>query len=179
MCVFVLDSHVPLSSCPFLDILHCLPRAVVVPLETALNLVSRFVCYVCFCSRSIHELSAHELRVAVCVAVCVAACCSVCCSVYRSVSPSVAKVCVAACVAACCSVCCSVYRSVSPSVAKVSMDWACMSLKWKRQCVGEREYIFFSVFFSDVFSWGRHLRVAFPICILSLSLSLSLPLFLS
>jgi len=34
-CVFLL------SSCPFLDILHCLPRAVGVPLESALNLVSR------------------------------------------------------------------------------------------------------------------------------------------
>jgi len=32
---------VSLSSCPFLDILHCLPRAVGVPLESALNLVSR------------------------------------------------------------------------------------------------------------------------------------------
>ena len=41
MCVFVLYSHVSLSSCPFLDILHCLPRAVGVPLESALNLVSR------------------------------------------------------------------------------------------------------------------------------------------
>jgi len=34
-CVFLF------SSCPFLDILHCLPRAVGVPLESALNLVSR------------------------------------------------------------------------------------------------------------------------------------------
>ena len=41
MCVFVLYSPVSLSSCPFLDILHCLPRAVGVPLESALNLVSR------------------------------------------------------------------------------------------------------------------------------------------
>ena len=41
MCVFVLHSPVSLSSCPlFLDILHCLPRAVGVPLESALNLVS-------------------------------------------------------------------------------------------------------------------------------------------
>ena len=40
LCVFVLYSRVLLSSCPFLDILHCLPRAVGVPLESALNLVS-------------------------------------------------------------------------------------------------------------------------------------------
>jgi len=40
LCVFVLYSPVSLSSCPFLDILHCLPRAVGVPLESALNLVS-------------------------------------------------------------------------------------------------------------------------------------------
>ena len=41
LCVFVLYSCVSLSSCPFLDILHCLPRAVGVPLESALNVVSR------------------------------------------------------------------------------------------------------------------------------------------
>ena len=41
LCVFVLYSRVSLSSCPFLDILNCLPRAVGVPLESALNLVSR------------------------------------------------------------------------------------------------------------------------------------------
>jgi len=41
LCVFVLYSRVSLSSCPFLDILHCLPRAAGVPLESALNLVSR------------------------------------------------------------------------------------------------------------------------------------------
>jgi len=41
MCLFVLYSRVSLSSCPFLDILYCLPRAVGVPLESALNLVSR------------------------------------------------------------------------------------------------------------------------------------------
>jgi len=41
MCVFVLYSRVSLSSCPFLDILHCLSRAAGVPLESALNLVSR------------------------------------------------------------------------------------------------------------------------------------------
>ena len=41
LCDFVLYSRVSLSSCPFLDILHCLPRAVGVPLESALNLVSR------------------------------------------------------------------------------------------------------------------------------------------
>ena len=40
-CVFVLYSRVSLSSCSFLDILHYLPRAVGVPLESALNLVSR------------------------------------------------------------------------------------------------------------------------------------------
>ena len=40
LCVFVLYSPVSLSSCPFLDILHCLLRAVGVPLESALNLVS-------------------------------------------------------------------------------------------------------------------------------------------
>ena len=40
VCVFVLDSRVSLSSCPFLDILHCLPRAVGVSLESALDLVS-------------------------------------------------------------------------------------------------------------------------------------------
>ena len=38
---FVLHSPVSLSSCPFLDILHFLPRTVGVPLESALNLVSR------------------------------------------------------------------------------------------------------------------------------------------
>ena len=32
LCVFVLCSRVSLSSCPFLDILHCLPREVGVPL---------------------------------------------------------------------------------------------------------------------------------------------------
>jgi len=37
---FVLYSPVSLSSCPFLDILHCLPRAVGVPLESAFNLVN-------------------------------------------------------------------------------------------------------------------------------------------
>jgi len=36
LCVFVLHSRVSLSSCPLLDILHCLPRAVGVPLESAL-----------------------------------------------------------------------------------------------------------------------------------------------
>ena len=41
LCVFVLYSRVSLSSCPFLDILHWLPRAVGVPLESALNLVSQ------------------------------------------------------------------------------------------------------------------------------------------
>ena len=41
MCVFVLFSPVSLASCPFLDVLHCLPRAVGVPLDSALNLVSR------------------------------------------------------------------------------------------------------------------------------------------
>ena len=41
LCDFVLDSRISLSSCPFLDILHCLPRAVGVPLESVLNLVSR------------------------------------------------------------------------------------------------------------------------------------------
>ena len=41
LCGFVLYSRVSLSSCPFFDILHCLPRAVGVPLESALNLVSR------------------------------------------------------------------------------------------------------------------------------------------
>ena len=35
LCVFVLYSPVSLSYCPFLDILHCLPRAVGVPLESA------------------------------------------------------------------------------------------------------------------------------------------------
>ena len=40
LCVFVLYSRVSLSSCPFLDVLHCLPRAVGVHLESALNLVS-------------------------------------------------------------------------------------------------------------------------------------------
>ena len=40
MCVFVLYSPVSLFSCPCLDILHCLPHAVGVPLESALNLVS-------------------------------------------------------------------------------------------------------------------------------------------
>jgi len=40
LCVFVLYSRVSLSSCPFKDILHCLPRAVGVPLESALKLVS-------------------------------------------------------------------------------------------------------------------------------------------
>jgi len=41
LCVFVRYSRVSLSSFPFLNILHCLPRAVVVPLawEQALNLV--------------------------------------------------------------------------------------------------------------------------------------------
>ena len=38
--VYVLYSRVSLSPCPFSDILHCLPRAVGVPLESALNLVS-------------------------------------------------------------------------------------------------------------------------------------------
>ena len=41
LCDFVLYSRVSLSACPFLDILHCLPRAVGVLLESALNLVSR------------------------------------------------------------------------------------------------------------------------------------------
>ena len=39
LCDFVLYSRVSLSSCPFLDILHCLPRAVGVPLESALSLL--------------------------------------------------------------------------------------------------------------------------------------------
>ena len=30
LCDFVLYSRVSLSSCPFLDILHCLPRAVII-----------------------------------------------------------------------------------------------------------------------------------------------------
>jgi len=45
LCSFVLYSRVSLSSCPFLDILHCLPRAVGVPLESALNFVSRMSPY--------------------------------------------------------------------------------------------------------------------------------------
>jgi len=40
MCVFVLYSPVSLFYCPFLDILQCLPRAIGVHLEPALNLVS-------------------------------------------------------------------------------------------------------------------------------------------
>jgi len=45
LCVFVLYSRVlysrvSLSSCPFSNILHCLPRTVGVPLESALNLDS-------------------------------------------------------------------------------------------------------------------------------------------
>ena len=40
-CIFILYSRVSLSSCPFLDILLCLPRTVEVPLESALNLISR------------------------------------------------------------------------------------------------------------------------------------------
>jgi len=40
LCDFVLYSRVSLSSCPFLDILHCLPRVAGAPLESALNLVS-------------------------------------------------------------------------------------------------------------------------------------------
>ena len=40
LCVFVLYSRVSLSSCPFLDILHCLPRAVGVPLESALSVLT-------------------------------------------------------------------------------------------------------------------------------------------
>ena len=39
--VFALYSRVSLSSCPFLDILHCLLRAVGVPLESSLIFVSR------------------------------------------------------------------------------------------------------------------------------------------
>jgi len=44
LCDFVLYSRVSLSSCPFSDILHCLPRAVGVPLESAhiwMNYVAR------------------------------------------------------------------------------------------------------------------------------------------
>jgi len=41
ICVFVLYSSLLLSPCPFLDILHCLPRTVEVPQESALNLVGR------------------------------------------------------------------------------------------------------------------------------------------
>ena len=37
VCDVVLNSRVSLSSCPFLGILHCLPRAAGVPLESALN----------------------------------------------------------------------------------------------------------------------------------------------
>jgi len=40
MCVFVLYSPLLLSSCPSVDILHYLSRAVGVPLGAALNLVS-------------------------------------------------------------------------------------------------------------------------------------------
>ena len=40
-CFFVLYSPLLLSSCPFWDILHCLPRVEGVPLESALNLVGR------------------------------------------------------------------------------------------------------------------------------------------
>ena len=40
MCVFVFYS-LSFSSCPLLDILHCLPRAAGVPLESALNVASR------------------------------------------------------------------------------------------------------------------------------------------
>ena len=38
---FFLYSRVSLSSCPFLDMLYCLPRTVGAPLESVLNLVSR------------------------------------------------------------------------------------------------------------------------------------------
>ena len=41
LCDFVLYSRVSLSSCPFLDILHCLSRAVGVPLESALSDVTQ------------------------------------------------------------------------------------------------------------------------------------------
>ena len=41
MCLFNLYSPPSLSSCLFKDILHCFPRAVGVPLESALNVVSR------------------------------------------------------------------------------------------------------------------------------------------
>ena len=40
MCVLVLYTPLSLSSCPFLDILHCLSRAVGVPLESAFNIFS-------------------------------------------------------------------------------------------------------------------------------------------
>jgi len=45
LCVFVLYSPVSLSSRPCLDILHCFPRAVGVPVESALNVDSVCVRY--------------------------------------------------------------------------------------------------------------------------------------
>ena len=59
LCDFVLYSRVSLSSCPFLDILHCLPRAVGVPLESALNLVIRM-----------SPCGAHEMRIFMCISIC-------------------------------------------------------------------------------------------------------------
>ena len=52
VCVFVLYSRVSLSSCHVLDILHCLPRAVGVPLESALNVVSPMFFFVLFFCQS-------------------------------------------------------------------------------------------------------------------------------
>ena len=66
--VLVFFSRVSLSSCPFLDILHCLPRAVGVPLESALNLVSR--------------MSVQSDGECVCVCECACVCMCACVCVY-------------------------------------------------------------------------------------------------
>jgi len=60
MCVFVLYPSLSLSSCPFLDILHCLPR----PLESALNLVG------CMSSCGTYATYVAVLRVKITCAIC-------------------------------------------------------------------------------------------------------------
>ena len=146
LCVFVLYSRVSLSSCPFLNILHCLPRAVGAPLEAALDLVSRMSpcgahnTHAC-CARSNDHLLQY-CGVLQCVAVCcsVLQCATVCCMVLQCVGiwgtyqlPTRALIqkhygAVCCRVLQCVAVCCSVLQRGAACCIVMHYGAACCSL---------------------------------------------------